>query len=61
MISAHYEKLATGLAQIAKLEISLKNTGKFAPYATALDIFSFEVQFSVCTRLTQVSSVSLLL
>ena len=41
MISTHYEKLATGLGQIAKLEISLKNA------ICSLYVFNFEVQFPV--------------
>ena len=40
LISKHYERLATGLVQIAKLGISLKKF-KFAPYVTALCVFNF--------------------
>ena len=60
MISAHYEKSATRLAQIAKLEISLKNANlllKLRLYTFL--ILEYNSMFGI--RLTQVSSVSLFL
>ena len=60
MISTHYEKLATGLAQITKLEISLKNANLLLTLRL-YTILILKYNSLFCRRLTQVSSVSLFL